>query len=724
MSRKVHPNSTPIALEISSRLLILVAVGTLTLTGELHPLLAAFSVLAILLSLLVLLPARSMPWPATLPEIGEGMGATGPHIKLWNTITVCILVVFIPDLLWLADSALHAAVHLLLYLMVYRLFHLDGPRAHLQLVLVAFLQILAATQYSSGLFFGFCFLLFLIMGVWTLMLIHLYQPHPSGNHPAERFITPSFFAMTTLMSVSAFFFTLAVFFVVPRVSTGLFSKKKPDPIKVAGFSERVDFGSMGPIKLESAVVMRVSVPDDDSRSLPLYLRGMAFDSYDGLHWSNRQTFRREIRPNAGGTFIVGPSSRHGIPVHQEVLLEPLGTPVLFGFSSLQAVGGEIVSVSVDPHDSAYLPFTPASRIQYRVDSRLSTVPTLELKAETLAYPDWIRDTYLQPTSNDQRIVDLAREVTQSTLTVYEKTKAVETHLRTSYRYSLDVKSTSGRAPIDDFLFGQKAGYCEHFATAMVLMVRSLGIPSRLVTGFLRGEWNEYGGYYIVRQRDAHAWVEVYFPKSGWITFDPTPPSLPQSTVWTTAISHYLDSLRIRWERYIINYSSLDQVIALSKAKDQTDSLWDSLQQGWAEALRMTRSTAKAISQAITGLPTSVWALLLALLVATGLLVLFVKRPRSRTLRLDSRTHSDKQSTQFYLLMLQILESKGMTKKQHLTPTEFLKSLFLSPQDLETIKEITHVYYRTRFGGKGMTLNERRKMEMLLATLIEAQPLNQ
>ncbi|MCI0528998.1 MAG: DUF3488 and transglutaminase-like domain-containing protein, partial [Nitrospira sp.] len=476
--------------------------------------------------------------------------------------------------------------------------------------------------------------------------------------------------------------------------------------------------------LESGVVMRVVLPDyADLSVLPLYLRGMAFDSYDGLNWSNRQTFRKEIHPNPGGTFILGQASRRGVSIHHEVLLEPLGTPVLFGFSSLQAVGGEIASVSVDPHDSVYLPITPVSRTQYRVDSRLSTVPTLELKAETLVYPDWIRDTYLQRPLHDQRVVELAREVTKNTLTVYEKVKAIETHLRTSYQYSLDVKSSSGRPPIDDFLFGQKTGYCEHFATAMVLMLRGLGIPSRLVTGFLHGEWNEYGGYYIVRQGDAHAWVEVYFPKSGWITFDPTPPSIPKIMSWTTSISHYLDSLRIRWERYIINYSSLDQVMALSKAKDQTDSLWDSLQQGWTTVLKSIQYTAKAVSRTLSGLPNSIWVLLLTLIVTAVLLLLFIKRPRSRTLMLNSRTHSDKQSTQFYLLMLQILESKGMAKKQDLTPTEFLKSLLLPPQDLDKVKEITHAYYRARFGGKGMTLNEWRRMETLLTSLIETQPLS-
>ena len=156
-------------LEVSSRLLVLVSTGTLIITGELHPILAILSIMAITSSFLVLLPKKGVRLdPRQAP-------------KLWNTLTVCAFLAFIPDLLWLADSALHAAVHLLLYLMVYRLFHLDGPRAHLQLALVAFLQILAATQFSAGLFLGFCFLFFLIVGVWTLTLIHLHQAQPPGK---------------------------------------------------------------------------------------------------------------------------------------------------------------------------------------------------------------------------------------------------------------------------------------------------------------------------------------------------------------------------------------------------------------------------------------------------------------------------------------------------------------------------------------------------------------
>ena len=90
-----------------------------------------------------------------------------------------------------------------------------------------------------------------------------------------------------------------------------------------------------------------------------------------------------------------------------------------------------------------------------------------------------------------------------------------------YQYTLDVGGHRSDSPLDDFLFTRKTGYCEHYATAMVILLRTLGVPARLVTGYFASEWNNFGHYYAIRQQDAHAWVEVWFPRSGWITFDPT-----------------------------------------------------------------------------------------------------------------------------------------------------------------------------------------------------------
>jgi len=136
-----------------------------------------------------------------------------------------------------------------------------------------------------------------------------------------------------------------------------------------------------------------------------------------------------------------------------------------------------------------------------------------------------------------------------------KANAIERYLKKNYRYSLDVKPPDDNInPVLYFLFESKAGYCEHYATAMTMMLRSAGIPSRVVTGFSGGELNEYGGYIIVRQSDAHSWVEAVI-EGRWMRFDPTPPVLIERP---SALILYIDMLRMKWERYVVAFSLSDQ----------------------------------------------------------------------------------------------------------------------------------------------------------------------
>ena len=123
---------------------------------------------------------------------------------------------------------------------------------------------------------------------------------------------------------------------------------------------------------------------------------------------------------------------------------------------------------------------------------------------------------------DTRIPTLAQSITAKAANPYDKANVIENYLRTRYSYTLELTGKPGADPLAQFLFVTNAGHCEYFASAMAIMLRTLGIPSREVNGFLPGEYNDLAGDYIVRASDAHSWVEAYFPGSGWITFDPTP----------------------------------------------------------------------------------------------------------------------------------------------------------------------------------------------------------
>jgi len=129
---------------------------------------------------------------------------------------------------------------------------------------------------------------------------------------------------------------------------------------------------------------------------------------------------------------------------------------------------------------------------------------------------------------------------------------LQEYLRDHYRYTLHLPATVQKDPLANFLFERKEGHCEYFASAMAVMLRGLGIPARVVNGFRGGEFNDLSGQYLVRARDAHSWVEAYFPRHGWVSFDPTPASsLPLSKGGWNRVSLYLDAMTSFWRKWIV-----------------------------------------------------------------------------------------------------------------------------------------------------------------------------
>lgn len=155
---------------------------------------------------------------------------------------------------------------------------------------------------------------------------------------------------------------------------------------------------------------------------------------------------------------------------------------------------------------------------------------------------------------------------------------MEAYLLQNYRYSLELRRDPRFEPIEDFLFEQKSGNCEYFAASMAVLLRSVGVPARVVNGFQKGEWNEFGGYYAVRQRDAHSWVEVYVGPFGWLTFDPSPRAGFEAEGQASLgfLARYLDSLRMRWNRYIIDYNLGDQILLARALKRRSEAFRDEL----------------------------------------------------------------------------------------------------------------------------------------------------
>jgi transglutaminase-like putative cysteine protease len=166
---------------------------------------------------------------------------------------------------------------------------------------------------------------------------------------------------------------------------------------------------------------------------------------------------------------------------------------------------------------------------YTVTSLVSTADKQTLRKVPATYPDYIKTKYLQlPSTLPQRVKTFAHQLLDNIPNSYDRAEVLETVLRSPpYSYSSQVKATPpGKDPVDYFLFDLKQDFCEYFASAMVILLREVGVPARLVEGFTTGTYDSASRSYVVKEQDAHAWVEVYFPQYGWIEFEPTPSQPP------------------------------------------------------------------------------------------------------------------------------------------------------------------------------------------------------
>ncbi len=701
------------AFRLSSLLLTLTAFAGLVFTHSVP--------LWLLMPVSVMFAARlRREWDLSGPPVPAA--DTTSQGRIWNVLVIGAFGFFLLDLTALSRDLLSAGIHFLVMLLAIKLGTLRQTRDYRHLHALSLMAILASAALTTDLWYLSIFLLYLLGAVWTLLLHHLtYQTSPAtsalpttpqGPVSYPGFISPQFFWLTNGIALIAFLFTLVIFFVLPRIGVGMLQKSREEGLRTTGFSERVDLGTIGSIKQDPQIVMRVELPNQQaSRQERLYLRGLAYDRYDGRAWNTSLFTRRSLAPAGENAFAVHPNgsrrpSRLSEPIQQDILLEALDTNVLFAAPFAELISGDLATVHIDHMGGLRLPFHAASRIRYSVLSREHRPAPEDLTVAEWDYPRSIQEHYLQIPPLAPRIAALARQISQKAGTPSEKVAAIHDHLMQNYRYSLDVDSIRSPSPLEDFLFERQSGYCEHYATAMVILLRAVGIPARLVTGFLATEWNEFGGYFTVRQRDAHAWVEVYFPRSGWITFDPTPAAgvAAARSSWD-ALQRMGESLRLYWDRVFIRYNARDQLVVVQGVRERGEALREHLG-NWLSTVggpikRLSTMMARLMDSATSG----VTGLLIGIGVVVLSLLILLLRDR---LALWATTHLPASRrplaiVHLYHRMLVILERQGLVKPPSSTPREFVQLVAQSRQDAATVvADITELYYHGRYGGRVTT----------------------
>ncbi len=281
----------------------------------------------------------------------------------------------------------------------------------------------------------------------------------------------------------------------------------------AGATSSIDLHYRG--RLGDAPVMYVRT------GAPAYWRGLVFDTYSGGVWTASNHSYREMPPYVPPRMLLpAPPDNLGTFVQTFRVLRPL-PGVINAAYPIESIYAPVAALRLDAYGAFHTPDQLRPGQTYSVVSYLPNLTPEILRAdENIRQPLEGDRAYL-----DEELSQPARHLAESLVSTnnFDTVMAVTTYLQHNYRYTLDLPPVPpGRDPVDWFLFDVKTGYCEQFATAEVLLLRHLGIPARLATGYATGDYDPVLNQAVVRERDAHAWVEVWFPGHGWVAVDPTP----------------------------------------------------------------------------------------------------------------------------------------------------------------------------------------------------------
>jgi hypothetical protein len=653
--------------------------------------------------------------------------------KLWTGVALAVFVYSALTVIAGRDILLSGA-EFLMFLTVVKLFNRRACKDYQHVYVLTFLMLVAGTVLNYEISYGFFFVGFVVASTWALILFHLRREMEDNfllkhtdTGPTERvevtrilnsrrIVGGKFFAGTAAASLVIFLFASLIFMLIPRIGFGFFFQKNRGALHMAGFSDGVQLGGHGVIKDNRTVVMRVKVDDAyQGRKAPyIHWRGVAFDEYQSGRWN-----RTPRAPLAGRviTYADGKVQHHmtydgrvsGALVdrmkrglRQEIYLEPLGNSVLFGASmpltyelGKLAGGGRARQGRNDELRQRH-----TQGIKYVVYSQPSPPPPRVLRQPAdHSLPDGYHRAYLQWPKDEitAETVELARQITAPYDNNYDKAVAVERWLKENLSYTLRMQSPDGQEPIHFFLFDRRAGHCEYFSSAMAIMLRTQGIPTRNVNGFLGGEWNEYDDYIAVRAGDAHSWVEVYFPDHGWVTFDPTPSAEVDRMGrggggFLDKARRFFDNLRFQWFQWVIEYDIYNQ---LSIFKAIGDKL-----KGGGRGARSAFDAVKAWVVRHKWSAAGVGLGLLALAIGVGLW------RRRREARRGSSATGDRRGRRkpiagLYNATLDYLRRRGYARPPARTPREHAAELTArGAPGAAAFAELTRLYYAAEYGTDG------------------------
>ncbi len=693
---------------------------------------------------------------------------------LANSLTLMALVYVMAQIALVGSPPLMFIGQFLVLLQLIKLYEQRANRDYAQMLVLSLLLMVAASINTASLLFAVLLIVYLVVALYCCLLFHLKletdrakaacpispeKINPLTLRQDQRLLPRSMRRFTGFVGAVSIALAVLVFLFFPRgAGSGVLGQLqlKP-PTSLTGFSGKMDFQTVARIKQNNAEIARVFLWEDDrpiKDGRPFLFRGIALDAYgdrdrnDNREWSRsgRNTeLVYEVNREISASFSVRP--RAGQPVlHQRVSIQPNGSSVLFALEGVYAFR---------PDREMRIRYSPADESMQSTDMQQGMLDYETWSSGRLARPNIadriVRQQFPQVQSNPRVLAALeqytrrpeiipAASVHRSKLIPLQEdnlavAQAIEKHLQgPDFSYTLDLTDArelrGGDDPIVAFVTKMKRGHCEYFAAGMALMCQSVGIPARTVLGFKLDEndFNKVGGYYIVRESSAHAWCEV-LTRDGWVSFDPTSSRIDHRTAgwgWWRGVKHFFDYLDFKWGENVIAYD-----------RTRRENLITGMDRKSVRYLTETVNWMRDLKRWIADLPnnprfwnfSSLFVGGIITLMVVGLfvfLIFFVTqkyrlRRRAERIGLDNlppsrQAHLARQLV-FYDRLMSLLDQHALPRPRHLTPREYAQGLsFLPPEAYDTIRRLTRLFYRVRFGQAELDAAAQRRLNRAIDAL--------
>ena len=635
------------------------------------------SLLWILASIVIIIAPQvlRLPWWVTTAallcvvwRLAIFSGRTAFPSKTVRTIVVMLAVAFTTWQYAGVSLGLDAAICILALGVFFKTLEMRDKRDIAIVISLCYVLIMVGFIYSQTILSGLHALLAVTVCTGALISVSRDNSNNTLAHNGR---------LAARLVLQAIPLTIAFFILVPRIAP-LWTMPTPAPSSTTGVSDEMSPGDISNLGRSSELAFRVTFNEGAPQHGQLYWRGLVLDSFDGRSWSrNRSSFglARQIANEP----IVAQVNTRGEAITYDIILEPTQQNWLYAISLADTNNPDIYR---DRNFSLYVRSPITQRYRYDMRSYLQYESDTELgiyaRRSNLALPQDDANTESREFAQSLRQRSASdRDYVQQVLRYFSEEP---------FFYTL-TPSLLGQASVDEFLFSTREGFCEHYASSFVYLMRAAGVPARVVVGYQGGEYNPYEDYTMVYQYNAHAWSEVWLDGEGWVRIDPTAAVAPDRInlgveAYFADQPGFLDDSSFSMLRFRNN----EWINALRLRLDAVDYAWNRWVVSYDEDLQVTLFAEMFGEDSLKNLH---WYLMGAVSLVFGVLAFFVLR--------GGKAPVHDRATQLYLAMSADLQKIGLGRERGEGPRDYAERVAIARPDLaEDIREATGLYVKLNY----------------------------